>query len=198
MAGGLDRVTRRDRARRVHAAGGVGAVAGPDDAAAAGLLVGRLLRGAGRVVEQHGAASMAPGGGACAASGVGIAAGQPALAASACRRRPDLRLTMFDVGQGESLLVESGGWRALIDTGGRPFGDGADIGRARRGAGVLGAGRDVARRPADHPRRPGPCGRRRRRDRRAGRAGAVAGRGGSGPRASQALLRRAAAEAARA
>jgi competence protein ComEC len=37
---------------------------------------------------------------------------------------------MLDVGQGESLLVESGPRGLLVDTGGRPFGDGTDIGRA--------------------------------------------------------------------
>jgi competence protein ComEC len=41
-----------------------------------------------------------------------------------------VRLTMLDVGQGESLLVESGAHALLVDTGGRPFGDGTDIGRA--------------------------------------------------------------------
>jgi competence protein ComEC len=41
----------------------------------------------------------------------------------------DLRLTMFDVGQGESILVETpGGRRLLIDSGGTPFGGSFDIG----------------------------------------------------------------------
>ena len=40
-----------------------------------------------------------------------------------------LRLTMFDVGQGESILVETPGGRAmLVDAGGAPFGGGVDIG----------------------------------------------------------------------
>ena len=40
-----------------------------------------------------------------------------------------LRLTMFDVGQGESLLLETpGGKRILVDTGGAPFGGSLDIG----------------------------------------------------------------------
>jgi competence protein ComEC len=44
--------------------------------------------------------------------------------------RPEqTRLTMLDVGQGESLLVESGSRGLLVDTGGRPFGDGTDIGQ---------------------------------------------------------------------
>ncbi len=62
-----------------------------------------------------------------AAAGLAIGLGASTLAAE----RPsatDLRLTMFDVGQGESLLLEGGRWRALVDAGGRPFGDGLDIG----------------------------------------------------------------------
>lgn len=40
-----------------------------------------------------------------------------------------LRMTMFDVGQGESMLIETPhGRRLLIDTGGAPFGGGVDIG----------------------------------------------------------------------
>jgi len=43
---------------------------------------------------------------------------------------PTLRLTMFDVGQGESMLLETPRRRAiLIDTGGAPFGASLDIGR---------------------------------------------------------------------
>ena len=63
-----------------------------------------------------------------AATGLAIGLGVSVVTAA----RPssaDLRLTMFDVGQGESLLLESGQWRAAVDTGGRPFGDGTDIGR---------------------------------------------------------------------
>ena len=43
---------------------------------------------------------------------------------------PDhLRLTMFDVGQAEALLLEApSGPRVLIDAGGLPFGDGTEIG----------------------------------------------------------------------
>jgi competence protein ComEC len=40
-----------------------------------------------------------------------------------------LRLTMFDVGQSESMLLEAGDYRLLVDTGGAPFGGGIDIGR---------------------------------------------------------------------
>jgi len=43
--------------------------------------------------------------------------------------RPVLRLTVFDVGQGEAMLLETpGGDRLLVDTGGAPFGGGFDIG----------------------------------------------------------------------
>jgi competence protein ComEC len=42
---------------------------------------------------------------------------------------PGLRLTMFDVGQAEALLVESGGATMQVDAGGAPFGSGGfDIG----------------------------------------------------------------------
>lgn len=48
---------------------------------------------------------------------------------AAWSRSPILRLTMLDVGQAESLLLETpGGPRVLIDTGGAPFGSGFDIG----------------------------------------------------------------------
>jgi competence protein ComEC len=57
---------------------------------------------------------------------------------------PMLRLTMFDVGQGEAMLLEGGGEWLQIDTGGVPFGSGAfDIG-ARVLAPALWA-RDVRR-----------------------------------------------------
>ncbi len=42
---------------------------------------------------------------------------------------PPLRLTVFDVGQGESMLLESQRHAVLVDTGGAPFGGGIDIGR---------------------------------------------------------------------
>lgn len=42
---------------------------------------------------------------------------------------PPVRLTVFDVGQGESMLLETAGHRLLVDTGGAPFGGGVDIGR---------------------------------------------------------------------
>jgi competence protein ComEC len=40
-----------------------------------------------------------------------------------------LRVTVFDVGQGESILLESGRHALLVDTGGTPFGGGIDVGR---------------------------------------------------------------------
>jgi competence protein ComEC len=40
-----------------------------------------------------------------------------------------VRLTVFDVGQGESMLLEAGQHTVLVDTGGAPFGGGIDIGR---------------------------------------------------------------------
>jgi len=40
-----------------------------------------------------------------------------------------LRLTVFDVGQGESMLIETGAHSLLVDTGGAPFGGGIDVGR---------------------------------------------------------------------
>ena len=42
---------------------------------------------------------------------------------------PSLRLTVFDVGQAESMLLETTGHTLLIDTGGAPFGGGIDVGR---------------------------------------------------------------------
>src|SRR5688572_6521613 len=44
-------------------------------------------------------------------------------------QEPSLRLTVFDVGQAESMLLESGGHTLLVDTGGAPFGGGIDVGR---------------------------------------------------------------------
>jgi competence protein ComEC len=40
-----------------------------------------------------------------------------------------LTFTVFDVGQAESMLLEAGDFRLLVDTGGTPFGGGIDIGR---------------------------------------------------------------------
>jgi competence protein ComEC len=42
---------------------------------------------------------------------------------------PPVRLTVFDVGQGESILLQTGGHTLLVDSGGAPFGGGIDIGR---------------------------------------------------------------------
>ncbi len=40
-----------------------------------------------------------------------------------------LRLTVFDVGQAESMLLETGSHTLLVDAGGAPFGGGIDVGR---------------------------------------------------------------------
>jgi competence protein ComEC len=45
------------------------------------------------------------------------------------RTEPPLRLTVFDVGQAESMLLEAGSQTLLVDTGGAPFGSSLDIGR---------------------------------------------------------------------
>lgn len=67
---------------------------------------------------------------AFAASLAAIASGlDPATVVRSERRTAPLRLTVFDVGQGESMLVEALGHTMLIDTGGGAFGGGADIGR---------------------------------------------------------------------
>jgi competence protein ComEC len=60
-----------------------------------------------------------------------IAAGiDPTHAVRVDRAAPSLRLTVFDVGQAESLLLETPDRQAiLIDSGGVPFGGGIDIGR---------------------------------------------------------------------
>jgi competence protein ComEC len=64
--------------------------------------------------------------GACMAA---IAAGTPVSSFRAPDDVPPLRLTMFDVGQGESMLLESGGSALLVDAGGIPFGGGSfDVG----------------------------------------------------------------------
>ena len=42
---------------------------------------------------------------------------------------PPLRLTVFDVGQAESMLLQTGSHTLLVDTGGAPFGGGIDVGR---------------------------------------------------------------------
>jgi len=60
---------------------------------------------------------------------IGLGIDVPALANRA-KERATLRLTMFDVGQGEAMLLETpSGERMLIDAGGAPFGGGVDIGQ---------------------------------------------------------------------
>jgi competence protein ComEC len=58
-----------------------------------------------------------------------IVGGADLLVARGTQPRPPLRLTVFDVGQAESMLLEAGGRTMLVDTGGAPFGGGVDIGR---------------------------------------------------------------------
>jgi competence protein ComEC len=53
----------------------------------------------------------------------------PTKLLSSSRPESLLRLTVFDVGQGESMLLEHGSNTILVDTGGAPFGAGIDIGR---------------------------------------------------------------------
>jgi competence protein ComEC len=57
---------------------------------------------------------------------MGMALGAHATAPP--RRGAGLSVTLLDVGQGDAILVETDGRRLLVDTGGRPFGDGTDIG----------------------------------------------------------------------
>ena len=45
------------------------------------------------------------------------------------RTEPSLRLTVFDVGQAESMLLETSRQALLVDSGGAPFGGGIDVGR---------------------------------------------------------------------
>jgi competence protein ComEC len=66
------------------------------------------------------------------ASLLAIVTGAPARVAGLVRAtaEPALRLTMVDVGQAESLMLEAPGAAALlVDAGGAPFGGGFDVGR---------------------------------------------------------------------
>jgi competence protein ComEC len=58
-----------------------------------------------------------------------IVSGADLLEARGTQPRPPFRLTVFDVGQAESMLLVAGGRTMLVDTGGAPFGGGVDIGR---------------------------------------------------------------------
>jgi competence protein ComEC len=51
------------------------------------------------------------------------------LTGSRAQHKPVLRLTVFDVGQAESMLLETSGHTVLVDTGGVAFGGGIDVGR---------------------------------------------------------------------
>ena len=67
----------------------------------------------------------ASGAGVLLASALAIATGQPAGWLSATGERGELRITFFDVGQGDSTLVRfPNGPTLLVDTGGIPFGSG--------------------------------------------------------------------------
>jgi len=68
------------------------------------------------------------GGAVCLATAVMIVSGRPIGLPEPTASR-QLRLTMFDVGQAESILLEPPDGRpVLIDTGGSPFGSGLDVG----------------------------------------------------------------------
>jgi competence protein ComEC len=60
---------------------------------------------------------------------VALVSGTDLSTLSRSRLEPRLRFTMFDVGQGESILLESERDALLVDTGGTPFGGGLDIGQ---------------------------------------------------------------------
>ena len=63
------------------------------------------------------------------AAGFLVASGLPDAARRPSESTPRMRLTMLDVGQGEALLLQPpAGQPLLIDTGGRPFGGGLDLG----------------------------------------------------------------------
>jgi competence protein ComEC len=67
--------------------------------------------------------------GIVAACVAGVLAVGPTRFVTAWNPVSGLHLTMFDVGQGDSLLVEADARRLLVDSGGRPFGEGSEIGR---------------------------------------------------------------------
>ena len=65
---------------------------------------------------------------AAAAAGALIVIGVDPLGALSAPPAPLLRMTVFDVGQGDAIAVQSGGDTLLVDTGGSPFGGSFDIG----------------------------------------------------------------------
>jgi competence protein ComEC len=82
----------------------------------AGALIGRRIARAAAVVVMT-------------AASVAIVTGEPATTIGA-RQVPPLRMTTFDVGQGDATLLQFPDRSALlVDTGGTPFGSGFDIGR---------------------------------------------------------------------
>ena len=65
----------------------------------------------------------------CVAAGWLVAFGEPARIRRLPASASQVRLTMLDVGQGDAMLLEPpAGEPLLIDTGGRPFGGGLEIG----------------------------------------------------------------------
>ncbi len=67
--------------------------------------------------------------GALALCTAAVLAVGPARLTTAWQQTSGLHVTVLDVGQGESLLVETDQGRLLVDAGGRPFGEGTEIGR---------------------------------------------------------------------
>jgi competence protein ComEC len=61
-------------------------------------------------------------------AGVAIASGVDPARLIAAPAPPLLRLTVFDVGQGDAMLLQAGGRSLMVDTGGSPFGGSFDIG----------------------------------------------------------------------
>lgn len=63
-----------------------------------------------------------------ACAGAAIVGGVDPARAIAATPLPALRLTVFDVGQGDAMLLQAGNDAVMVDTGGAPFGGGFDIG----------------------------------------------------------------------
>jgi competence protein ComEC len=85
------------------------------------VTLGVAMRGAGRLRATSALT--------CLATGWLVAFGLPDGIRRPSESTPQMRLTMLDVGQGEALLLQAPAGRPLlIDTGGRPFGGGLDVG----------------------------------------------------------------------
>ena len=63
-----------------------------------------------------------------ALAAVAIVSGVDPARAIAAPALPSLRLTVFDVGQGDAMLLQAGDRSLMVDTGGAPFGGSFDIG----------------------------------------------------------------------